>query len=149
LALQGRSDKTSAETQLLNFVKSYSTTYHFYEAAELLGDLASAQGNWEKATAYYGSLARSGWPEYQLRSDVLVAQTLVNQGNFKDAVAKYDAVLGNALSDPEATRMKLLATVGKAKCLAEAGQAQQAVPVIEDIIAKNDPKDTELFARAY
>jgi tetratricopeptide (TPR) repeat protein len=149
LALQGRGNQAAAETNLLNFVRSNSKTYHFYEAAELLGDLASAQANWDKAAAYYGSLSNSGWPEYQLRSDLLVAQVLVNQGKFKEAAAKYDAVIKNSLSTPEADRMKLLATVGKAKCVAEAGQPQQAVPVIENIIAKNDPKDSELFARAY
>lgn len=149
LALQNRGDKAAAEKALYDFVRAHAQSYHFYEAAQLLGDLATAQGNWDKATAYYGSLSRSGWPEYQLRSDVLVAQTLVNQGKFKEAAAKYDAVIGNSLNNEEASRMKLLATVGKAKCLAEAGQAQQAVPMIEDIIAKNDPKDAELFGRAY
>ena len=149
LAIQGRGDKAAAEKQLYDFVVANTNSYHFYEAAELLGDLASAQGNWTKATSYYGSLAGSGWPEYQLRSDVLVAQTLVNQGKFGEAAAKYDAVIANGLNSPEATRMKLLARVGKAKCLAEGSDPQQAVTMIEDIIQKNDPSDGELFGRAY
>ena len=142
-------DKAAAEKQLYDFVVANPSSYHFYEAAEVLGDLASAQGNWTKAASYYGSLAGSGWPEYKLKSDVLVAQTLVNQGNYPEAAKKYDAILASSLNDPEARRMKLLAQVGKAKCLAEGSEPQQAVTMIEDIIAKNDPQDAELFARAY
>ena len=149
LALAGQREQAAASDQLFGFVRANPQSYHFYEAAELLGDLASAQSDWDKASAYYGSLAGSGWPEYQLRSNVLVAQSLVNKGDYKGAAARYDAVLSTPGNDPEMQRMRALATIGKAKCFAEVGQPDQAITMIETIIKENDPKDAELFARAY
>jgi tetratricopeptide (TPR) repeat protein len=44
---------------------------------------------------------------------------------------------------------KMHAMVGKAVCLAATGKADEGIAMIEDLIAKNDPSDAKLFARAY
>jgi tetratricopeptide (TPR) repeat protein len=43
----------------------------------------------------------------------------------------------------------LHATVGKAVCLAATGKPQEAIKLLEEIIAKQDPSDAKLFARVY
>ena len=49
----------------------------------------------------------------------------------------------------ESKRQKLLAQVGKARCLAETGSPQDGISLIEDLIKENDSSDMELFGRAY
>lgn len=150
LALTGGGDKAAASQALLNFVGAAKDSFHFFEAAQLLGDLAVATESYEEATKYYGAIAKlAPWPEYQLRAAVLEARALEAQGKPAEAVAKYDTVINNPIDTAEATRQKALARVGKAVGMAESGQAAEAIQLVEEIIAKSDPQDGELFGRAY
>ena len=150
LALTGGGDKAAARQALLNFVASAKDSFHFFEAAQLLGDLAVAMEQYDDATKYYGAIAKlAPWPEYQLRSAVLEARVLEAQGKAADAIAKYETVINNPIDTAEATRQKSLARVGKAAGLAETGQHAEGIKILEEIIAKSDPQDNELFGRAY
>ncbi|MCO6453902.1 MAG: hypothetical protein J5I93_01190 [Pirellulaceae bacterium] len=150
LALTGGGDKATAVRQMLDFASKNSGSYHFFESAELLGDLALALGSYDNAVKYYGSLARAPWPEYQMKSAVLEAAALRAQQNFSGALTKYDQVLGMGLDTAEATNQKLLAQVGKAYCLAETGQPDAGIKLVEAVIAANDPQQSPvLFGRAY
>jgi tetratricopeptide (TPR) repeat protein len=150
LALTGGGDKAAAKQALLSFVASAKDSFHFFEAAQLLGDLAVALESYEEAVKYYGAIAKQApWPEYQLRSGVLEARALEAQGKFPESITKYDAVIANPVDTAEATRQKSLARIGKAVGLAETGKPDEGVKLVEEIIAKNDPQDGELFGRAY
>lgn len=48
-ALSGNGDLAGAAAANLNFVRGNADSFHFYETAELLGDLAAASGNAERA----------------------------------------------------------------------------------------------------
>ena len=52
-------------------------------------------------------------------------------------------------SGKEAEQAKLAASLGKASALAGAGKTDEAVKLIDEIIAKADPENQELHARAY
>lgn len=149
LAMSEGGDKTSATTAMLNFVKSAPQSYHFYEAAELLGDLAMSSGKWADAVRYYGPLSSARWPDYQIRANNVLGRALIGEKKFDEALEKFKSVIGSDLSTAEATRQKNLAQVGKAICLAETGKAEEAVTALKDLIDKNDPQDNVLFARAY
>ena len=153
LALTGGGDKAAARQAMLSFVSSAKDSFHFFEAAQLLGDLAVALEAYDDALRYYGALGKlAPWPEYQIRSGVLEGRVLEAQGKFPEAIAKFDAVIGNAVDSPEATRQKAFARVGKALGLAETGKPDDGVKIVQEIIGKNDEKDPqnwELFGRAY
>jgi tetratricopeptide (TPR) repeat protein len=149
VALAGGGDKAAAANELLAFVTANKQTYHLYAAAELLGDLAVAQENYAQAVRYYGSLAKSPFPEYQLKGGVLEGRALVAEGKFAEAIAKFDAVVAGSIDTPAATQQKRLAEVGKALCLAETGQVPTAIQMLQKIIQENDAADGELFGRAY
>jgi tetratricopeptide (TPR) repeat protein len=142
-------DKTAATTAMFNFVRSAPQSYHFYEAAEVLGDLAMASGKWADAAKYYGPISNAPWPDYQMRANNAIGRALSGEKKFDEALDKFKAVIGSDLATPEATRQKNLANVGKAVCLAETGKAEEAVAALQDLINKNDPQDAVLFARAY
>jgi tetratricopeptide (TPR) repeat protein len=149
LAMSEGGDKAAAGTAMLNFVKSAPQNFHFYDAAEVMGDLAVATGNYADAVRYYTPIAAAPWGDVQMRANNAIGRALSAEKQFEPALAKFEAVLGSELASPEATQQKLQATVGKSICLAETGKADQGITALNDIIAKNDPQDTNLFARTY
>jgi tetratricopeptide (TPR) repeat protein len=149
LALLGAGDPKQAEADMKAFASRERNTFHFFEMAEVLGHLAKAAGDYTSAARYYQQLARSPWPDYQLRSDLLSGDVLRAQGKCGEAVVQYDRVLAANATDPSLLRQQALAKIGKAACRAEQGDAAAAIDELQEVIAKNDPADVPLFAQAY
>ena len=149
LAMSEGGDKAAAVSAMRAFVTRAPQSYHFYEAAEVLGDLAMASGQWTDAAKYYGPIANAPWPDYQLRANYTIGRALTGEKQYDQAIEKFDAVIGSGLSTAESLRQKSLAIVGRSICLAESGKVSEAIAALQDVINKNDPQDTVLFARAY
>jgi tetratricopeptide (TPR) repeat protein len=149
MALTEGGDKAAAIGLMMNFIKENRGTFHFYEGVELLGDLHYASGEFAQASTFYGLIGQAPWPEYQLRAAVMQGRSLADAGKYPEALASFDRVLASGLSTPPVNEQKMHATVGRAVCLAATGQAAEGIKIIQDMIAKNDPNDAELFGRAY
>jgi len=149
LALAGTGNLAAADAALFEFVRTKRDSYHTYEATELLGSLALAQGKYSDAEKRFAFLGRAPWPDYKLRANVMEARALAAQQKFPEAQAKYEAIIGTGEAGPEVNRQKLLATVGKAICLAETGKADEGIQMLETVIRDNDSKDSALFAKTY
>jgi tetratricopeptide (TPR) repeat protein len=149
LALAGDGSKADAGRQLFAFEKAHKNSYHYFETCEALGDLFAALGKFDQAETYYNKLAAAPWPDYKLRADVLVGRALVGQKSYDRALAKFDDVLAADAKGKDAERQKLAATLGKAAALAGNGKSDQAIQSVEQVIAKADPENQELHARAY
>ena len=152
LALVGGGDKGAAVRALRAFETNVANqnSYHYYAAMELLGDLAVALSSYDNGIRYYGKLSEAPWPDYQLRASLLQAHAMVASGLYSDALAKYEEVLASSVDDARAREQKLVATLGKAVCIAETGEAQSAIDSVTKIIEENDSREKpQLFARAY
>jgi tetratricopeptide (TPR) repeat protein len=149
MAMSEGGDQKAAQTAMLEFVKSAPNNWHFYDAAEILGELASALGDNAGAVRYYSGVAKAPWEDYRMRANNAIGNSLLSQKNAAEALTKFDEVLSASLSSPEAAAEKVVAQIGKAQCLAETGKVDEGVKMIEEVIEKNDPSDTTLFARAY
>lgn len=149
LALAGNGNLATADTALFDFVKANRESYHTYEATELLGALALAQGKYADAEKRFAFLGRAPWPDYKLRASVMEARALAAQKKFPEAQAKYESIITTGESGPEINRQKLFATIGKASCLAETGNADEGIKLLEGVIRDNDSKDAVLFAKTY
>ena len=79
LAMSEGGDKNAALTAMLNFVKAAPQNYHFFEAAEVLGDLSMSAGKWAEAAKYYGPIAATEWPDYQMRANNAIGRALVGE----------------------------------------------------------------------
>jgi tetratricopeptide (TPR) repeat protein len=148
-ALAGNGSIAEAGRQLLDFERSNKNSFHYFDVCAVLGDLLSAVGRANQAEAYYDKLAAAPWPEYKMRAAVLAGRALVSQQKYDAAIAKFDEVTSSQASDKEAQRQKLAASLGKASAMAGAGKTEEAVTSAEEIIAKADPENQELHARAY
>lgn len=149
LAMTEGGDRKAAQDAMLAFVRSAPNNWHFYEAAEILGDLASAGGDYAGAARFYSGLAKAPWEDYQMRANISVGNALLAQKNPAEAIGRFDAVLNSSVTSADAAKLKLFAQIGKAQCLTETGKADEGTKILLDIIDKNDPADSELFAKAY
>ncbi len=136
---------------MVTFVTQHRDTFHFYPAAEALGDIAVAMQRPEDAAKYYGALEKSPWKDVQLRGTVRMADALRAAGgeHIADALKRYEALLALEVEGDDAKRQKERAQIGKAVCQAELGQAESAIQVLIGLIAKTPNNDSEMLASAY
>jgi tetratricopeptide (TPR) repeat protein len=149
LALAGSGSLKEAGEQLRDFEKARKNSFHYLEASAALGDLLVATGRFQKAEPYYAPLAATPWPEYQIRAAVLIGRALEAQQQYDKAIEKYDEALGISAEGKEADSQHFAAQLGKASALAASGKIDDAVKLIDDVIAKADPENQDLYARAY
>jgi tetratricopeptide (TPR) repeat protein len=148
-ALGGKGEVTDAGRKLNEFVRRHPQNFHYLEAVETMGDLLMASDKFAAAQRQYSELAKAPWPDYKLRSGVLLGRTLAAQGKHAEAIQQFDAVLAAPDDSAAAKEQKLSARLGKATSLAETKQLDQAVQLIEQMILDTDPEQKELQARAY
>ena len=150
LALGGTGEIGDAGRQLNTFVKAYPQNYHNLEAIELMGDLLMAGERYDAAQKQYNELAsKAPWPDYKMRALVALGRTLQAQKQHAEAVQQFEAAIALADDSAESQRQKLSATLGKAVSLAETGNVDEAIGIIEKVIQDADPEQKELHARAY
>lgn len=142
-------DKDGALAAMLQFARTNPNNYHFYDSAEILGDLAVSAGKYPEAVKFYGPIENAPWGDYKMRAKNAVGRALVAQNDFQGALGRFDEVLAIDVSTAEAGREKQFATIGKAQCAAELGKPDEGIALLQDIIAKNDPADGVLFGRTY
>ena len=145
LALRGESDVTDAARDLGRFLKTNANSFRFYEANEVMGDLAMSLGRFDSATKYYKKITKSKSSSLAARGSLLLGDAWLLQGDLQQASTMFARC--NAASD---LRLRAMGELGLAVCQSETAQgAEQALPRIEKVIAENDSSDVELFARAY
>jgi tetratricopeptide (TPR) repeat protein len=149
LALAGQGEIGDAGRQLNSFVRTYPNNFHYLAAREAMGDLLMAGGGYANAEKQYAELAKAPWPDYRMRAAAAVGRSLQAQNKHADAIKQFDAALATAGDGAAAEQERLAATLGKAVSLAETGQVEQSVGIIEKVIHDADPQQKELHARAY
>ena len=144
-ALQTGQGRGAAAKEMVNFAKTHKNSFHFYDAAEVLGELAIALGKSGEAARYFSALEKASEPEIKARGMTRTAESLLATGDHAGAIKRYDAILGMDIGG----ETKTAAALGKALCQAETGAGDAGIQTVEKIIAETDPKQTELLARAY
>ena len=148
-ALSGNGDLAAAAGSSLNFVRANSDSYHFYETAEQLGDLAAALGNADQATRYYQSLQQAPSNELRFKSVYLTGKLALQQGDLANAKSQLQKVAGAGASTPGELRLKMLARAALAVVTAKAGDADKALADVGTLVAELTPTDTQMAAEIY
>ncbi len=149
LALAGQGDKAAAINELRNFVGKFPRSFHFYDTAELLGDLAIATGDYEGAAKFYGALGRSVAPLVKQRAAYLVAMSKLRQGVAAEAIGPFEQVIAASLDSAAGARLQVLAAAGRAVALAQTGKGEESLAAVNKLIEELNPDDAELAARIY
>jgi tetratricopeptide (TPR) repeat protein len=150
-ALEGQGDAADAGRLMHDFIQEYPQNYHYFTATELITQLLLAGGRHDQAMAYADKLAAAPWLEYQLKAGNAKGRIHRDQQQLGEALAAYEAVLAEgADSDDEAViEQHLVATLGKADCLAVLDRNDEAVTLVTEVIATADAEDAPRQARAY
>lgn len=149
LATKGKGDPKNALTLLTNWVKDNAQSYQFYQAAELMGDLAVASGTPDQAAKYYGGLAAAPFPELKTKGSFLQGKALMASKQNAEAKGKFQAVLEAKLSDPVSLKFQKMARIGIIQCDALEGKATEAIGELEKMVDEGDSTDGELFAELF
>ncbi len=149
LALSGSGEVQSAGKLLNAFAKAYPKNYHWLKANEVVGDLLVAKKSFGAAATFYDKLAKTPWPDYQMRAKVAIGRARMAEGKPAEAMQAFDSVLAIKDTSVAAETQKMYARLGKARCLALQKKTDEAVKLVEEIIVAADPEHTRLLARAY
>jgi tetratricopeptide (TPR) repeat protein len=149
LALRGTGDKRAAASAVADFRTKFPENFHFFEASQLFGELAVASNSFAAAEDAFKALLQAPWDDYKMKASVLVGRAMIAQEKYAEAAKEFDKVAGQAVNSAAALRQKRFAAVGKAMCLAETGAIDEGVKMVTQIVAENDPQDSELMGRAY
>jgi hypothetical protein len=146
---EGENPVQAASQRMIKFVKANASSHHYYEANELIGDLLVAGGDFAAAEPYYKALRQAPWADYKMRSDIAMGRALMAQNKTAQAEKAFDSVLAAEAPDDLAKQQQLSAKLGKARCTAAAGKADQAIKTIEETIANAGSDNVELLGQAY
>jgi tetratricopeptide (TPR) repeat protein len=155
LALAGKRDVPEAGRLMRAFADVNSGSFHYYQAAETIGDLLAAIGQFGAAAGYYERLRAAPWADYKMRAGVAGGGMLLAQGKAKEALAAFDEVIANDAEGDAAEQQRAAARLAKARALAALKKPDDAIRLIDEIIkgadASNDSDaaKTRLLARAY
>lgn len=151
LALAGSGDANAALNLLVDFIKKNKESWRLMLANELAGDLLVSLDRHADALTYYAELEKSPYPAHQMRAGVAQGRALIAQGKHAEALRQFEKVLGMPAenSDKRSAQERLAATLGKALVLAETGEVETAVQLVEQAVAALDPEDNDLNAQAY
>lgn len=149
LALSGKGDKTAAAGATIQFVRQFGDSWHVYEAAKLLGDLALALNKHTDALKYYSQLENSPSGDTKIESVYLTGLVHLNQGDANAASAEFDKVIELKPQTSTAVRLQTLSKAGKAVAVARGGNGAEGLKLVNQLIADLNPTDTEMAARIY
>lgn len=144
LALIGKGDPTKAFAALKKYVSVNKNSHHLYEAAEMMGEMATLLG--EKASPYFSALTKAPFPDYVAKGKYLEGRALLSQGNPTEARKLCAEVAAMQASKP-VLRLQHLAKVVEVRCDIAEGKTTEAIAIINQLIQDNDSQDSELFAR--
>jgi tetratricopeptide (TPR) repeat protein len=149
LALAGKGAKDEAAKKVLAFAAKYRDSWHFFEAARLLGDLSLALNDPEKALTYYKSLMTAPAADTKVESVYLQGLVHLKKKDNEAALAEFDKVIGVNAQSTQAVRLQILSKAGKAVALAQAGKAAEGLELVKSLIGELNPTDVEMAARIY
>src|SRR5262249_40101553 len=131
------------------YLNANKNSYHYYEANELAGDLLVALGRYDQAAPFYAAIAAAPWPDYKMRSAVLMGRTLAAQGKPEEAIKQFDYALSLGATGKAAEAQTLAARTGKAKSLIALGRGDDGMRQLQEIIDQAPPEDYLIPAVAY
>jgi tetratricopeptide (TPR) repeat protein len=149
LALGGNGEIAAAGTELATFIRKHSSSYHWLQANEVVGDLLVSSGAFDKAETYYRRVAGAPWPDYTMRAGVAMGRAFLAQGKAAEADKAFSDVLAVNATGELADNQRAVATIGKARVESLEKKYEEAIATLEAVIAKADPQQVDLLAQAY
>ena len=140
----------AAVKQVQDYLAKNGKSHHALPMQELLGNILVKAGKFDDAAAAYSALEK-GPPAFRVRAATARANLFFAQEKFDQAMKEFDAAtkIDTDVKDLASAAQKSEADLGKARCLARQGKADDAVKLVQGILKKADPEAKELLGKAY
>jgi tetratricopeptide (TPR) repeat protein len=146
----GDAEKTEDSIRKLEGMKSkLSDHYRYYESMALLGQLYASKKDYVKAQVVYGTVGKAPWKDYQMLSKNSIARILLAEGKGDEAAAAFDSVIAMTAENPSEETQRLAAMLGKVRIVMDQKNHDEALKLLDEIIAKAPPEDARVQAEAY
>ena len=151
LALSGDSeyDVDSVTKDLNQFTADFPNSYHFYEAARLIVQLLTADGNITLARDVCQQIADAPWPEMKYEAKVTLGNINLAEGQNDAAAELFEEVIAATESSAAIDTQKSYAKIGKALILAKGGDYDAATQIFKALQDESDTANAQLQATLY
>lgn len=149
IALADSTKLDDAIKKLETFRATHSDNYNFYECQSFLGQVHVAKKDYVKAKLAFDQLGKAPWKDYQMASKIAGGRLLLLENKADEAAAAFDAVVAMKAGSPAEELQRQEAMLGKAKILTTQSKHDDAVKLLEEVIAKAPPEDRRVQAEAY
>lgn len=142
--------KIDAAVKLLTTFKAEnSDSYHFYPSLKLLGQLYAAKKDGVQARLTFGQLGQAPWKDYQMASRNAIARLELADNKTQEAAKAFSEVVAMTASSPLEESQRYEAMLGMAKILTTQSKYDDALKLLDEVIAKASPEDSQVQAEAY
>jgi len=151
MAIGGSADHSlgGAAKMMLNFVKENPDNFHYYQACQTLGQLATALGSYPTAIKYYKRVGNAPWKDYKMRAMVGIGQANLAQKSYAEALTWFERAIKRAGTDAESQRARRSCVLGKARALAATGKIDASIQLVNTVLGAAGVDERVLLAQAY
>lgn len=148
-ALADPAQAADAIAKLKAFTSSERENFRFFEAQELLAEVALRAKDAPAADTAFNSLTQAPWPDTKMLGKIGLARVLLASDNLAGAKTGFDEVAAMETKTPAETSRKLQAMLGQATCLLKQTQPAEALKIIDQVIEQATIEETRTLAEAY
>ncbi|MCA9032099.1 MAG: hypothetical protein KDA66_14885, partial [Planctomycetaceae bacterium] len=135
--------------KLKDFVAKYGDHYRYYDAQQLLADLALGANDTSTADAAYVVLEQSPWADYQLAGKNGQGFSRLSKNDVAGARNIFNAVAQTQSANPQENARRLEGMVGQAECLERESKYTEAVDILNKVVEEARAEDSRILALAY
>lgn len=148
-ALTNPDGVAEALKSLLQFRNANKSNFRYLEACLLEASLHALGANMEAGKALLQEVENSPVTGFQLQAGVQLGRLLLASGNAAEAQSSFDKVIQQSSGDPDAVTAMYAAMLGRALCLKQQNQLDEAISTLDQVIAKAGASEDRILADAW
>lgn len=134
---------------LTAFRSANKTHYRYLEATLLQASIHGVKGQADEGRTLLTEVQQSTVERYQLQAGVDLGRLLLSSGSAPEAQAAFDDVIAKSTGKPESAGAMYDGMLGKALCLKQQNQIDEAVKTLDAVIKDAPPSETRTLAEAW
>ncbi|MEZ6121860.1 MAG: tetratricopeptide repeat protein [Planctomycetaceae bacterium] len=131
------------------FRTANATSFRYLEATLLQATLHSARKEVDQGKELLSEVQKSPVKGYQLQAGVDLGRLLLTAGDAAGALSSFDDVISKSSGDESAAGALYDGLLGRAMCLKQQNESDQAITVLDDVIGKAPESETRTLAEAW
>jgi tetratricopeptide (TPR) repeat protein len=149
MALGDPSKVDDAIKKLDDFRSKNGDHYRYYEALSYLGQLYAAKKDFIKAQSTFEQIGKSKSKETQMAARISSGKMLLSQDKLDEAAAEYEAVISQKVDGAAEESVRQEAVLGKSRIMIAQKKFDDALKLLEEVIAKAPADDVKVNAEAF